>query len=1767
MSRVRRDRVTSHGTQTGGGRDLVNRTAPRTSQGDVPIHQAVLEGMSAGVIVIDVTGRIQYLNPAGERMFGLDLLEVSGHPLREFVSPPNEMDRISELRALIVANGSWNGELRLRRNGGDEFTVHVNASLLRDSGGEPSAIVVVAEELDADNRTEAALLEALEQFRALAECMPSLVRFAWDDGRPAWYNGRFLEFSGLSYRELERRGWRELIHPEDRDNAGPAGVRQPWEAEVRMRRHDGEYRWMMVRTARVFDARGGVIGFVGIAADIHERRMAEAAAAAAHAHLDAIWQSSPVGLAIMDSDYRWVRVNEHMVTMSGVPAEQWIGKRPYEVLERVRDHVNEFREELERTGEAILRRERSFEVDGETFYRLDSWIPMRSGSGELTGIAVVCEDITPEKRTQTAAERAVRELDAIFEAVPVGLGMYDQDMNWKRFNAEMERMSRTPASQVVGKKAGTAIPRTRARFEDVMRRFRSGEPLVRDEREVEIEGDLEWRLDSAAPIRDEQGNLLGIVVACEDITPQKLAQKTAEDALRELDAVYQGAPVGLAVMDRDFRFLRVNERLAEMTGLPLEAHIGRLAGEVVPGVQGQARDEVEAVRRGEPVMGVELTTVGPDGEERHYLEHWVPLRNSDGEVVGVSVAVEDVTERKRAEAEQAADRERLQRVLDTLLEAVVITDARGEITFADQQWIERTGLDPATCTREEAEQLVHPEDRGRIDERWRIARSSNRPFTATYRVRQKDGSYRWQISRAIPLLDPAGRATEWIGTLADIDEEKQNQEALATALAELDITYRMAPVGLGVLDLDLRYIRLNEQLASVAGLPVEDLIGKSVPEMVPDIAGAARAVRDRIVETGEAVLGIETEGFAPGPGEYRYRLENWIPIKDDDGKVIAISVSVEDVTSLKHAERELQTKHAELDAVFQTTTVGLALLDRDLHFVRVNDRLAEINRTPVEAHIGRTVGEIIPDLQEYCEAMARRVLAGERVVGDLQESTGDGVRTWAQISWVPVRDEDGRIAGIGVAVEDVTPLKRAELRLQAALSELGTTYRFAPVGLAVFDLEGRFVRVNDRLLAMHGLPTWEHIGRSSADVLGAGDWAGAIVERAAATGEPVLGAEVSATLPRDGAELRHFRVSCAPMRNHRDEIFAIATAVEDITDMKENEMLLLESEHRLRTILDAVPAAVGVTDPTGQLIYLNRHWLNYSGMDLIGARTEDLSRTFYPNEIEDVFGRWRRALDSGEPFEVVQRLKRKDGDYRWHLGRIVPMRGADGSVTGWVSTNIDIHDRKTMEEQLEAALGEIEATYQGAPIGLAVVDRELRYVRVNEVLAAANGMPAWRHAGRRLADLARCPAENVEALAREVLRTGEPRLNVELEAAARRGRSQTWRFSMVPLRDAARQIIGVSIAAEDVTARKRADDEVRAAKDHLRQILDSIPAPVVVLDDSGLLRFGNARFWEYTGLEHDPELAHPMEPLSERIFHADEREGVMDGLRGALDKFEGFATVCRLRRYDGEYRWHMGAAMALPLGDGQREWVATFMDFQDRKTAEEALQGANRVKDEFLGLVSHELRTPLTTVLGLADMLRRRMDQMDRETRMEALEQLEEDAKRLNELIENMLLLSRAERAEFEPEPVLLQRLAPMVLAVAAERHREARWEMDVPEDLPPVAGKAGWLEQVLHNLVENAVKYSTAPATVRLEAQPAGREVVLRVLDRGRGLRGDEADLMFEPFYRSRSSSGQPGVGLGLAVCRRLIELMDGEISAKPRAGGGTVITLKLCATSTRGD
>jgi signal transduction histidine kinase len=230
-----------------------------------------------------------------------------------------------------------------------------------------------------------------------------------------------------------------------------------------------------------------------------------------------------------------------------------------------------------------------------------------------------------------------------------------------------------------------------------------------------------------------------------------------------------------------------------------------------------------------------------------------------------------------------------------------------------------------------------------------------------------------------------------------------------------------------------------------------------------------------------------------------------------------------------------------------------------------------------------------------------------------------------------------------------------------------------------------------------------------------------------------------------------------------------------------------------------------------------------------------------------------------------------------------------------------------------------------------------------------------------------------------------------------------------------------------------------------------------------------------------------------------------------------------------------------------------------------AASRAQALRDAFIGVISHELRTPITTIYGLSKMLRQRRDSLSEEVRARAIEDVEAEADRLHRLVEDLLVLSRAEagRVEIADEPLNLGRLVGRVVDIEAARLPERRFELEMQGDLPLVGGEETYVEQVVRNLLTNAAKYSASPAPIVIRAEFVGEEVVVRVLDEGIGLPETDSARAFDLFYRSPNATRvAQGAGIGLFVCRQLVEAMGGRIWARPREGGGTEVGFGLPAS-----
>jgi PAS domain S-box-containing protein len=236
---------------------------------------------------------------------------------------------------------------------------------------------------------------------------------------------------------------------------------------------------------------------------------------------------------------------------------------------------------------------------------------------------------------------------------------------------------------------------------------------------------------------------------------------------------------------------------------------------------------------------------------------------------------------------------------------------------------------------------------------------------------------------------------------------------------------------------------------------------------------------------------------------------------------------------------------------------------------------------------------------------------------------------------------------------------------------------------------------------------------------------------------------------------------------------------------------------------------------------------------------------------------------------------------------------------------------------------------------------------------------------------------------------------------------------------------------------------------------------------------------------------------------------------------------------------------------------------QERTSQLEALndelERANAAKDEFLGLVSHELKTPITSILAAATVLRRRLAEAEEEI---LVEDLLAESSRLAGIIDNLLALARLEVGQQpEHEPQVLDRV--LGTAVRAVRHQYPDRSIEVAvEPGLVVEANPDQLGMVLQNYLSNALKYSAADTVVETTVSERRGRAVVEVMDRGIGIDHEDLARLYEPFYRGGGSARAPGMGIGLTVCRRIVESLGGTVSASARPGGGSIFSFSLPLT-----
>jgi PAS domain S-box-containing protein len=406
-----------------------------------------------------------------------------------------------------------------------------------------------------------------------------------------------------------------------------------------------------------------------------------------------------------------------------------------------------------------------------------------------------------------------------------------------------------------------------------------------------------------------------------------------------------------------------------------------------------------------------------------------------------------------------------------------------------------------------------------------------------------------------------------------------------------------------------------------------------------------------------------------------------------------------------------------------------------------------------------------------------------------------------------------------------------------------------------------------------------------------------------------------------------------------------------------------------------------------------------------------------------------------------------------------------------------------------------------------------------------------------------------------------------------------------PGRWSGRDVEVLEQAAARVWARlERVDSErrLRESEDRFRTMAQSVPATIWSATPDGTISFHNERWQTYSGLSADTAAL----DWPRLVLHPDDYRRCVSAWRRALATGEHLQIEMRARRADGVYRWFL--ARASPVRDpGGRviAWFGSTTDIDDNKRIETELRSsqerlnqalareaelraaaeeANRLKDEFVATVSHELRTPLHAIVGWAAVLDRSPPSSDIVAK--GIEAISRNARAQAQLIDDLLDVSRAitGKLRLELRPVELVRVIDFALESVRDLAESKRVRIAVERDqeVGPVSGDQGRLQQVVFNLLENAVKFSPEGGLVEVRLCRVGDRARIEVRDSGQGIDPDFLPFVFERFRQAdvRGAGWQGGLGLGLAIVRHLVELHGGEVRGESAGlGRGSTFTVDL--------
>ena len=1056
-----------------------------------------------------------------------------------------------------------------------------------------------------------------------------------------------------------------------------------------------------------------------------------------------------------------------------------------------------------------------------------------------------------------------------------------------------------------------------------------------------------------------------------------------------------------------------------------------------------------------------------------------------------------------------------------------------------------------------------------------------------------------------PIKKENGEVGGVLVTVIETTEKKKNSEALKQSNIRFRNNIMQAPVAMCVFRGENHVVEIaNEQMVHLWGTTNEEVINKPIFEALPETKNNyLESLLDNVYKKGEKITANEQLVKLPRNGKIEDTYINFAyeALTEPDGSISGVVAVAIEVTSQVLSRAKVEESEHKVRALVDNAPFPIAVyVGKEMRIELANESIINIWGKGNDV-IGKSFKEVLPELdnQLVFEQINEVLETGKSFHTQntpLDLTVNGKLHTYYfNYSLTPLYDINGNIYGVMNTGVDLTDLNLAKKKIEESDKRFRNTVKQAPVGITILRGSDYMVEMaNEAYLKLVGKEEKTFVGRPLFDSLPetektVSDLLIGVLE----TGIPYHGNELPVPINKFGKlQNLYFDFLYHPLKEENGEISGIIVTVTEVTEKVQSRKITEQNEERLNIVVEASELGTWELNvKTKEAIYSQKYLEIVGGYDThIQLTHEQLIKHIHPDDMPVRNKALKSAFRKGY-LQYEARMIWLDKSIHWMESKGKVFYDENNNPEKLIGTIRDTTLEKKNQQELEDSEKRFRNLVMYSPVPKAILKGRDMIIEMANAVLLKN---IWRKnesdvQDKKILDIfPELKEQKYAHLLNEVYTTGK--VHSESESlifinGKNGGHEMYIDFEYAPMREKDNSISGIKVTIIDVTEKVLARKKIEESEKRFRSLTESIPQLIWETDENGNVLFASGKWVEYTGIHLNGETKW------KTLIHPDDYEENMKVWTHSLATGEVYRCDVRVKGKDGNYRWH--AVIGEPVfGEENKiiKWVVAFTDIQTEKAftnelekqvaarTEELernnmeLEKMNKELQSFTYISSHDLQEPLRKIQTFASQIMERESENLSDVGKDKFQRMQNAAKRMQTLINDLLSYSRTNTQEriFEKTDI-----SEIINEVKEDLKEELELKNAIVENTESCEINIipFQFRQLIYNLVSNSLKFSKPDIQPIIKIKSKIHQVKssednltnegsychISISDNGIGFDQQYNTKIFEVFQRLHGKEKYNGTGIGLAIVKKIVENHNGYITAKGEKDKGATFDIYI--------